>query len=183
VASLGKADGFFGDRSVKIPLPKSLERVERGLRLVRQDKIADEFVLTMNRAAERAVPEGAAVLKDSLQEMTLADAKTILTSTNNAATEFFRRTSHTNLYTRFYPIVQKATEETGLTRVYKGMLDRANFAAPYVNEEARDLDAYVTRKALDGLFVKIEEEERRIRENPAARSSELLQKVFSVLKR
>lgn len=182
VTLLGKEDGFLKDASVKIPMPASLQKVDRTLRTLRQEKLADEFVATMNRAAEKAVPEAAAVLGDTVKQMTLADAKGILTSTNNAATAYFRRTSETNLYDRFLPIVRKATEQTGVTSAYKKMADRASFgglsATSLLGQDATDLDGYVTRKTLDGLFLKIAQEEQRIRENPVARTTDLLQKVF-----
>jgi len=163
-----------------------LKVVERGLRAVGQDKLADDFINTMNHAAEQAVPEASAVLGDSIKKMTLADAKTILTSTNNAATAYFRRTSETNLVERFRPIVQKATEQTGLTSAYKKLTEKANFggfsASSLLGEDTMDLDGYVTRKTLDGLFVKIGQEEQRIRENPVARTTDLLQKVFGAVR-
>jgi hypothetical protein len=181
VASLGKEDGFLKDLGVKIPMPESLQRVEKTLRTLRQDKLADDFVTTLNRAAEKATPEAAAVLGDSIKQMTVADAKDILTGTNNAATQYFRRTSETNLFARFHPIVKKATAETGVTRAYKNMTSKAGFAGSLLGQDATDLDSYVTRKTLDGLFVKIAEEEKRIRQNPAARTTDLLQKVFGAV--
>lgn len=181
LGSLGKEDGFLKDLSVKIPMPTTLKKVESSLRMLHQDKLADDFVMTLNRAAEKAVPEAAAVLGQSLQQMTLTDAKAILTGTNNAATQYFRRTSETNLYERFYPIVAKATEQTGVTSTYKRMIDKVSFAGSFLGQDAGNLDAYVTHKALDGLFVKIAEEEKLIRENPAARTTDLLQKVFGAL--
>jgi hypothetical protein len=171
---------------VKIPLPGSLNKVERTLRTVGQDHLADEFITTMNRAAEQAVPEAASVLGDTVKQMTLADAKAILTSTNTAATDYFRRTSTTNLHARFLPIVKQATEKVGVTAAYKRMTDKAGlggFGASLLGKESLDLDDYVTRKALDGLFLKIAEQEKLIRENPAARTSELLQKVFGAVKK
>ena len=186
VGSLGKEGGFLNDLSVKIPMPDSLKKVEKTLRTLRQDKLADEFVTTMNRAAEKATPEAAAVLGDSIKQMSLADARTILTGTNNAATQYFRRTSETNLYEKFLPIVKKATEQTGVTSSYKQMVAKANFGGGFgsslLNKDSMDIDGYVTRKALDGLFVKIAEEEKRIRENPIARTTDLLQKVFGAVK-
>ncbi len=182
VAALGKEDGFLKDLSVKVPMPASLQKVERTLRTLGQDKMADEFVTTMNRAAEKAVPEAAAVLGDSIKQMTVADAKAILTSTNNAATQYFRRTSETNLYERFLPIVQQATAQTGVTSAYKQMLGKASFggfsAATFLGQDAGDIDGYITHKTLDGLFLKIGQEEQRIRENPVARTTDLLQRVF-----
>jgi hypothetical protein len=183
VGSLGHENGFLKDLSVKIPLPDSLKQVESSLRMLRQDKLAEDFITTMNRAAEKAVPEAAAVLGDSVRQLTLTDAKAILTGTNNAATQYFRRTSETHLYERFHPIVAKATEQVGVTSVYKKMMDKASFAGSFLSSDAGDLDAYITHKALDGLFVKIADEEKRIRENPAARTTDLLQKVFGAFQK
>lgn len=178
VTNLGRAGGFLHDPEVRIPMPENLQRVEQTLRTLRQDKLADDFVTTLNQAAEQAVPEAAAVLADSVKQMTLADAKSILTGTNTAATAYFRRTSETNLYARFLPIVQQATSKTGVTSSYKQMRARLGFASALMGNDAGDLDDYVTRKTLDGLFIKIGEEETAIRANPAARTTELLQKVF-----
>jgi hypothetical protein len=185
VSALGQNDGFLKDANVKIPMPENLQKVERTLRSLGQEKLADEFVTTMNRAAEQAVPEAAAVLGGAVKQMTVADAKAILTSTNNAATAYFRRTSTTNLYERFLPIVRTATEQTGVTAAYKKMIEKASFggfsAASLLGQNSADLDGYITRKALDGLFLKIGQEEERIRENPAARTTDLLQKVFGAV--
>jgi hypothetical protein len=189
VASLGQKDGFLNDAGVRIPMPESLKLVERTLRKLSQDKLADEFVTTMNRAAEQAVPEAASILADSVKQMSIADARVILTGTNNAATEYFRRTSATNLYDRFLPIIKKATEQTGVTSAYKNMAAKATggfsgfggLGGKLQGLEASDLDRYVTQKTLDGLFLKIAEQEKQIRENPAARGSELLQKVFGAI--
>jgi hypothetical protein len=186
ISSLGKEDGFLKDAGVKIPMPESLQKVEKTLRTLRQDRLADEFVTTMNRAAEQAVPEAAAVLGDSVKQMTIADAKSILTSTNNAATQYFRRTSETNLHARFLPIVKAATEKAGVTGAYKRMTDKAGgglggLGSSLLGKEAPDLDSYVTQKTLDGLFLKIAEQEKQIRENPVARTTDLLQKVFGAV--
>jgi len=186
VGTLGKPDGFLKDLNVKIPMPENLQKVERTLRALRQDKLADEFITTMNRAAEQAVPEAAAVLGDSVKQMSIADAKSILTGTNNAATQYFRRTSETKLHARFLPIVKAATEKTGVTSAYKRMTDKASgglgglggLGSSLLGVQAPDLDDYITRKALDGLFLKIAEQEKLIRENPVARTTDLLKKVF-----
>lgn len=178
VTNLGRLDGFLKDPKVRIPMPENLRQFEKTLRAVGQEKLADEFVNTMNHAAEQAVPEAAAVLGDSVKKMSIADAKSILTGTNTAATAYFRRTSETNLYGRFLPIVRQATGQTGVTSTYKQMIDKVGFAGAFLSKDAGDVDGYVTRKTLDGLFVKIAEEEARIRENPAARTTALLEKVF-----
>ncbi len=190
VGRLGVADGFLKDAAVRIPMPENLRKVERTLRTLKQDALADQFVTTLNRAAEQAVPEAAAVLGDSLKQMTLQDAKVILVGTNNAATAYFRRTSTTNLQERFLPIVKRATEQAGVTRVYKQMLDQAQggalggfgkLGAGLLGVDTVDLDSYVTSKSLDGLFLKIGDEERRIRESAAARTTDLLKQVFGAV--
>jgi Protein of unknown function (DUF4197) len=186
VASLGKTDGFLKDANVKIPMPESLQTVEKTLRTLRQDQLADEFVTTMNRAAEQAVPEAVAVLGDSVKQMSIADAKSIVTGTNNAATQYFRRTSETNLHARFLPIVKAATEKAGVTSAYKRMTDKTGsgfggLSGVLLGKQAPDLDDYVTRKTLDGLFLKIAKQEKLIRENPMARTTDLLQKVFGAV--
>jgi len=190
VGRLGAADGFLKDAAVRIPMPENLSKIERTLRTLKQDALADQFVTTLNRAAEQAVPEAAAVLGDSLKQMTLQDAKAILVGTNNAATAYFRRTSTTNLQERFLPIVKRATEQAGVTRVYKQMLDQVQggalggfgkLGAGLLGMDTVDLDAYVTSKSLDGLFLKIGDEERRIRESAAARTTDLLQQVFGAV--
>ena len=184
VTNLGRTDGFLKDSKVRIPMPESLGKVEKGLRAVGQSELADNFVNTMNRAAEQAVPEAAGVLGESVKQMTVADAKTILAGTNTAATDYFRRTASTNLHARFLPIVKKATEQVGVTSAYKQMTEKANvgglgaFSGFLGKKEALDIDSYVTSKAMDGLFVKIADQEKLIRANPAARTSDLLQKVF-----
>lgn len=189
VSQLGREGGFLNDLQVRIPIPENLKKVEKTLRKLRQDQLADEFITTMNRAAEQAVPQAAEVLADSVKQMTLADARRILTGSDTAATDFFRRTSQTNLYVRFLPIVKTATEQTGVTSAYKNMTSKASFGgfgrfgSSLLGVESFDLDDYITRKALDGLFLKIAEQERLIRSNPAARTTELLQEVFGALKK
>jgi hypothetical protein len=178
VASLGKEDGFLKDLEVKILMPDTLKRVEKTMRMLGQGQQADEFITSMNRAAEKATPEAAAVLGNSVKQMTLTDAKTILTGTNNAATQYFRRTSEADLYERFHPIVAKATEQIGVTSAYKELMGKASFASSFFGQDAGDIDAYVTHKALDGLFLKIAEEEKHIRENPVARTTDVLRQVF-----
>ncbi len=187
ITNLGRTDGFLKDASVKIPLPETLRRLESGLRTAGQGAKVDEFITTMNRAAEQAVPEAGSILSQSVKEMTIEDAKGLLTSTNAAATDYFRRSSTTNLQARFLPIVKKATEQTGVTSAYKKLLDKTNIdglgnlaslGGLSLNKGSLDIDAYVTDRAVDGLFKKIAEQEKLIRQNPAARSTELLKEVF-----
>ena len=183
VSNLGKPDGFLADLKVRIPMPDNLQKVEKTLRMLRQDQLAEEFVATMNRAAEQAVPQAAAVLGDSVKQMSIADAKSVLTGGNTAATDYFRRTSEDTLRERLLPIVKSATEKAGVTNSYKQMSTRATKAlgplgGAMLGAQMPDLDTYIANKALDGLFLKIAEQETLIRQNPVARTSELLKAVF-----
>jgi len=187
VLSLGHSGGFLTNAAVKIPLPGKLQSVETALRVAGQGQLADNFIASMNHAAEQAVPVAAGVFGDAISQMSIADAKNILASTNDAATQYFRRTTQTNLFAKFYPVVQKATDSVGVTAEYKTMM--AKFAA--VNSlgslfgksnpvplKTTDMDAYVTSKALDGLFTMVAAEEKNIRANPLARTTDLLKTVF-----
>ncbi len=178
VGDLGQTNGFLSDPRVRIPMPQGLERVESALRTFKQDRYADEFIVTMNRAAEAAVPEASAILQDAIKQMTVDDAKKILQGPDNAATQYFRRVGEERLIARMRPIVSDATSKTGVTSSYKSMMDKAGFAAQLAGADNVDIDGYVTDQAVDGLFVLIAEEEKRIRENPLARSTDLLKKVF-----
>ena len=181
VANLGKTDGFFGNAAVKILLPDSLKRYEKLMRSVGMGKYADELVLTMNRAAEAAVPEAKALLVDAVKKMTVQDAKGILTGGNTAGTEYFKRTTSEPLRARFLPIVAQATKKVQLADKYNEYAAKgAKFGL--VKKEDANLDGYVTQKALDGLFFMVAEEEKKIRENPVKAGSEIIKKVFGVLK-
>ena len=181
IGSLGHSGGFMTNLNVKIPMPEKLQTLEQTLRALHQDKYADDFIATMNQAAEQALPAAADVFTGSLSKMTVADARKILNGPTNAATLFFRQTSEQELKERFLPIVQKATASTGVTAAYKQILDRAKLASPFLSSTAVDVDGYVTDKALDGLFKMVADEEKHIRENPVARTTDLLKSVFGSL--
>ncbi|MGD2083180.1 MAG: DUF4197 domain-containing protein [Chromatiales bacterium] len=179
VEALGQPGGFLDDPGVRIPLPASLQRVESGLRAAGQGWVADELVTTMNRAAERAVPETVGVFTEAIRGMTLDDAAEILNGPQDAATRYLRRTSGERLQSAIRPIVEEATAAVNLTAAYKRMTaGLGGMLGGFMDPGSLDLDGYVTAKAVDGLFVQLGQEEARIRENPAARSTELLQKVF-----
>jgi len=191
ITQLGHDGGFLTNLNVKIPMPDKLRTVETTLRALHEDKLVDEFVQTMNHAAERAVRQAATVFADAVSKMSIADAKAILAGTTNAATQYFRAATETNLYERFLPIVKQATDQVGVTSTYKRLLEKTegggtlgalgSFGRSLLGSEAMDLDGYVTHKALDGLFKMVGEEEKRIRENPVARTTDLLQKVFGAV--
>ncbi len=177
VARLGVENGFFGNDRVKIPLPPSLRRLEAVMRSIGMDRHADELVLRMNRAAEAAVPEARNLLVDAAKRMSVQDAKGILTGGEDAATQYFKRTTSEPLAKRFRPIVKKAMEKVKLAEKYDEIAaSGAKFGL--VKEEDAQLEDYVTRKALDGLFVAIAEEEKKIRRDPAGAASAILRKVF-----
>jgi hypothetical protein len=179
VNKLGQPGGFLDNKKVRIPMPDSLSWVESSLRTVGQDEMADEFIDTMNTAAEQAVPEAADIFAGAIKEMSVQDAQGVLTGPDNAATEYFRSNTEAELTQRMRPIVETATASTGVTSAYKDMLGAAGGFAGMMPATATDIDGYITSKTLDGLFLMIAKEERKIRKNPMARSTELLQKVFS----
>jgi len=178
IDSLSKTNGYLGNPKVKIPMPEKLEPVESGLRAIGQDKTADQFVETMNRAAERAVPEAVSIFSDALSKMTLDDARKILNGPDNAATDYFRRMSTDQLVSRFRPIVAQATSSVGVTSAYKNLLGRASFVSQLLGKDSTDIDSYVTIGAVNGLFTLVADEKKRIRTQPVARTTELLKKVF-----
>lgn len=177
VNNLSKVNGYFGNAAVKILMPSSLQRVAEVARMAGYQKQVDEFVLSMNRAAEAAAPQAARYFGDAIREMSFDDVRGILAGGDTAATEFFRRKTHDKLYAAFRPVVSKKVGEVGATRAYRDMIGRYE-RVPLVGTQSLDLDDYVTRKSLDGLFFMVGEEEKRIRTNPAARTTDLLRKVF-----
>lgn len=182
VTTLGQTNGFLTNTVVKIPLPDQFANVDKMMRAIGQGPLVDQFVATMNHAAEQAVPIATGIFTDSLSQMTIADARDLLLSNSKtAATEYFRRTTTNQLSEKFLPIVREATEKAGVTAAYKNLKTKAPFLSVLTGGESFDVDQYVTAKALDGLFVVVADEEVRIRENPAARVTELLQKVFGAL--
>jgi hypothetical protein len=178
VALLGREDGYFGNPRVKIPLPDKLARVEKTLRKLGQGKTADEFILSLNRAAEAAAPEARAIFLQVIRQMTIADALGIVRGPRDAATRYFRERSEGTLKEKFLPIVAAATSQVGVTQRYKQFLRDAGPVASLFDVRSLDIDDHVTQKALDGLFLMVADEEKRIREDPVARTTELLRKVF-----
>lgn len=182
IKELGRGGGYLNNPRVKIPMPPPLRPIEKTLRFMGRQKQADEFVATMNHAAEKAVVEAASVFADSIKQMTFSDAKAILTGPDDSATQYFKRTSEKKLFERFLPIVQKVTESTGVTAQYKRLTETVPFGALNGRNQV-DLDSYVTHKAMDGLFLLIADEEKKIRRDPLARTSDILRKVFGLRRR
>jgi Protein of unknown function (DUF4197) len=180
VSLTGRVDGFFTNQAIKILMPERLKSLEQGLRLIGQGDRVDELVLGMNRAAERAAPSARKIFVDAIGEMSFDDARRILSGADTAATEYFKRKTTGPLTTAFSPVVQRSMDEVGVARQYKDLLAQAQ-AIPFFRPESFDLDRYVVGKSLDGLFHVVGEEERKIRTNPTARTTELLRDVFGRL--
>ena len=180
VANLGRVDGFLGNPAVRIPLPDSAQRAEHLLRRVGMGSYADDLIVTLNRAAEAAVPEARTLFVQSVKKMTVQDAKGIITGGETAGTEYFRRTTRAQLHDRFLPIVQRATAKVNLAQQYDQYAGKAA-AVGLLRKEDADLDQYVTEKALDGLYLMVAEEEKKIRKDPIGTGSSIIRKVFGAL--
>ncbi|HYH40731.1 MAG TPA: DUF4197 domain-containing protein [Burkholderiales bacterium] len=181
VAKLGVENGFLNNPKVKIPLPPALKKVESALRFAGMKRQADDLVVAMNRAAEAAVPEAKALLVDSVKRMTVQDAKGILTGGDTAATDYFKRTTESQLTTRFLPIVKKATDQVGLAEQYNSLAGQG-VQLGLIRQDQSTIEGYVTRKALDGLYLMIAEQEKTFRQNPLGASSDIVKRVFGAMR-
>lgn len=177
VKGLARPDGFLGSDVYKILLPPQAEKMESTLRKMGMGSEVDKMVATMNHGAEQAVGEAKQVFINSIKQMTVQDALGIVTGGNGSATEYLKRTSQDSLRARFKPIVQEALNKTGATRNWAD-LARAYNKVPFTQPVETDLNAYVTGKALEAIFDEVRKQEDEIRQDPAARTSQLLQKVF-----
>ena len=181
IGLLGKSDGFFGNPLVRIPLPGYLNDAAKLLKAVGQQKRLDALVLAMNRAAEAAMPEAKSLLVGAVKAMSVEDARDIITGGDNSVTTFFSGKTREPLGLTFLPIVTKATEKVSLADKYNSIAGRAA-SLGFVKKEDANIQQYVTGRALDGLFLMIGEEERKIRKDPIATGSAILKKVFGSLK-
>ena len=180
VAQLGRQDGFLKNERVRIPLPEGLHKVEGMMRGLGMGKYADELVTVMNRAAESAVVEAKPLLVNAVKNMSVQDAKGILTGGQDSATQYFKRTTSAPLTSKFLPIVAKATQKVKLAEKYDEFAGKgARFGL--VDAQDADLNRYITRKALDGLYLMIAEEEKKIRQDPVGAASGIISKVFGAI--
>jgi Protein of unknown function (DUF4197) len=177
VKSTGKVDGYFGDAAIKILMPEKLRTIEKGLRVLGEGPRVDEFILSMNRAAEKAAPLAKDIFVKAILEMSFEDAGKILGGGDTAATEYFKAKTSDKLGAAFKPIVEKSMSEVGVTKQYEQLMGQAK-SIPFLNSQSLDINHYVVTKALDGLFYVLGQEERKIRTNPAARVTDLLKQVF-----
>ena len=177
VGIVSKLDGYYQNPNIKIPLPEDVRKFEKILRTTGFGQQVDQFELSMNRAAERAAPEAKSIFWDAIKQMKFEDARKILNGRENEATLYFKDKTSDRLRKIFKPITHQAMSEVGVTRSYQAIDDKVK-TIPFADQLSFDLDQYVTDKALDGLFFMLAAEEKKIRENPAARVTDLLKKVF-----
>jgi len=177
VKSVSQVDGYFGHEMIKILMPEKIQKVADVLGKFGFQQQVDDFILSMNRAAEKAAPKAASIFGAAIKKMTLEDARGILNGGDTAATDYFKTKTSSAIYDEFKPIVSSSMNEVGVTRSYKEMMDKYT-SLPFMKAESLDLDHYATDKALNGLFYMLGQEEKKIRTDPAARVTELLKKVF-----
>lgn len=181
VRALGRSDGFLGNAEIRIPLPPSLEKARSALKMMGMQRQADELVTSMNRAAEEAVPAAMEMLVAAIRDMSLADAKAILTGGDDAATRYFREKTADALGQRFLPVVKSVTDRAGLAEKYNALAGHGR-SLGVMKEQDATIEGYVTRKALDGLYHTIAVQEKALRRNPAAAAGEAARSVFSALR-
>ncbi|HVN25827.1 MAG TPA: DUF4197 domain-containing protein [Syntrophorhabdales bacterium] len=174
---VSQLNGYFGNQAIKILLPDNIQKAAEIVGKLGYQKQVDDFILSMNRAAEKAAPKAASYFSDAIKAMTIDDARKILSGGNTAATEYFKSKTWSKLYDDFKPSVTESMNQVGVTHAYNGMMDKVP-AVPFAKPESVDLNHYVTTKSLDGLFYMVGQEEQKIRTNPAARTTDLLKKVF-----
>jgi len=180
ITTLGRDNGFFGDPSVKIGLPKNFTRAEKFLRSVGYGQKIDDLILAMNRAAETATPKAQELLLESIRKMSINDAKAVLTGGDNAATEYFRKSTEAKLTETLMPVVKSVIEKSDFASAYNGLAGKLSKFG--VKSDQQTVERYVNKKALDGIYFRIGEEERRLRANPTRYAGSLLGKVFGLLK-
>jgi hypothetical protein len=178
VGFLSKPNGYFANKMVKILMPKQIQKAADLLGKIGYQQQVDEFVLSMNRAAEAAAPKAQGIFVDAIKQMTFEDAIKILKGDQTAATEYLKSKTYGTLSESFKPIISSSMNNVGVTRQYEQLIGTYTKAFPILGLESLDLDHYVTTKALDGVFYMIGEEEKQIRTNPVARVTELLKTVF-----
>jgi hypothetical protein len=178
VKIVGKPNGYFGNPAIKIEMPKDLHLLESGVRELGFGPKIDEFILSMNRSAETAAPAARKIFIDAIFAMTFEDAKRILSGDNTAATQYFKEKTTGRLTDAFTPVVKRTMSENGVVKQYDSLTEQYK-NIPFAKSQSLDIDHYVVSKALDGLFYELGEQEKQIRTNPAARTTDLLKDVFS----
>jgi hypothetical protein len=175
---VSQTDGYFKNAQIRIPFPPDVKRVEDKLRQIGLNDQVDRFILTLNRGAEDAAKEAKPIFINAIKAMTIQDAWAILRGEEDAATQYLKRTTSAQLKDKFKPVIQNSLNKVNATKYYSEIITRYN-QLPLVQKANPELDNYATDKAIEGLFLMIAKEEKDIRQNPAARTTELLKKVFS----
>src|SRR5580658_2933959 len=178
VKIVGKPNGYFGNEAIKIGMPKDLHLLESGMREIGFGPKIDEFILSMNRSAEAAAPAARKIFIDAIFAMTFEDAKRILSGDNTAATQYFKEKTTGRLTDAFTPVVKRTMSENGVVKQYDSLTEQYK-NIPFAKSQSLDIDHYVVSQALDGLFYELGEQEKQIRTNPAARTTDLLKEVFA----
>jgi hypothetical protein len=173
----GRPNGYFGNPAIKILMPNNLRTLEKGLRMVGYGPKVDDFVLSMNRAAEAAAPAARKIFIDAITAMTIDDARGILSGGDTAATSYFKNKTTPQLTAAFGPVVEQSMAKNGVVRQYNALTAQYK-SIPFAKNQDLDISHYVVSKALDGLFYELGEEERKIRKDPAAQTTNLLKEVF-----
>lgn len=182
VKLVGRKDGYFGNSAIKILMPHDFQPIEKGLRMIGYGPKVDSFILSMNRSAEAAAPAARTIFVNAITSMTFDDARQILTGGDTAATDYFKRKTTSQLTAAFRPVVSKTMAQNGVTRQYDALVGQAK-TLPFVKGQNLDITTYVVGKALDGLFLEVSEEERKIRKDPAKQTTALLKEVFGSVRR
>jgi Protein of unknown function (DUF4197) len=175
--SASKKDGYFKNPKIKIPLPKDVKKAESTLRSMGMGSTVDNFILSMNRAAEEAAKKSTPIFVNAVTSMTITDGVQILKGADTSATNYLRKTTYTPLKTEFKPVIRSAIEKAEVTKYYKPLVTKYN-KIPFVKKLNPNLDEYITDRALSGLFYLVSQEEIKIRKDPAARVTDILKKVF-----
>ena len=178
VATVSKSNGYYQNPDIKILLPEEVENAGKYLRLAGYGSKVDEFEESMNRAAEKAAPEAKQIYMDAVKDMEIEDAQNIIDGPDTAATSYFKDKTYTRLQEIFKPIVKDTMGQVGVTRQFQD-INTQLASIPLAGKASVDLDQYVTDKSLEGLFFMLAEEEKKIRQDPAARVTAILKKVFA----
>ncbi|WDN88729.1 hypothetical protein BuS5_01697 [Desulfosarcina sp. BuS5] len=183
IDTVSKTDGYFGNKDIEILMPEKIQMVANILKQAGFKDHVDNFILSMNRAAEKAGPKAAPLFVDAIKEMSVKDAGNILNGGDTAATDYFKNKTSDKLYEAFKPTVSSSMNTVGVTRSYKEMMNKyqsiITTTMPFIKKDSLDLDDYVTDKAISGLFYMVGQEEKKIRTDPAARVTDLLKTVFA----
>ena len=177
VDKISKPDGFLMDKAIKVLMPDEAKKVEKKLRSLGQDKLVDDAITSMNRGAEDASKEATKIFVAAIKDMSIKDAMTLLKGEDNAATQFLKKKTKASLVEKFKPIIKTSLDKVGATKHWTNIFTTYN-KIPFVEKVNPNLDEHVTNKAIDGLFIQIEKQEKEIRKNPGARVTDLLKKVF-----